>query len=137
MTPTQPEKKQEETTLWNAPEKLDGESTAIFQKIETKKKRWNSGMNLEYDPVKDEFFDTASKRPVYALLDGDEEEFFDEDTEVDPMKFESNNSNWIKRGGGGALDMQKVLGVKLEEPPSQMEKFQKNFYEQLKALGRR
>ena len=94
VTPTQ---NQEETTSWTAPpETIEGEGPAIFQKIETKKKRWNTGMELEYDPVQDLFIDTETKRPVHALLDGEEDQFFDESVEVNPLEFESDNSEWIR-----------------------------------------
>jgi hypothetical protein len=133
MTPAQPTKQNEET--WTAPpEKIEGESRAIFQKIETPKKRWNTGMELEYDPVQDLFLDTTTKKPIHAFLDGeDDDTFFDESTEVDPMKFDSDNSTWIKRGGACALNMEKVLGIRIEEPLSKMEKFKRDFYKELAA----
>lgn len=126
MTPAQPTKQNEET--WTAPpEKIEGESRAIFQKIETPKKRWNTGMELEYDPVQDLFLDTTTKKPIHAFLDGeDDDTFFDESTEVDPMKFDSDNSTWIKRGGALALDMDKVLNTSgWKDTPSRMEVWKK------------
>jgi hypothetical protein len=137
MIAAQPEKQQEKPMLWTAPpETLEGESRAIFEKIEDKKKRWKSDMELKYDPVKDQFLDMKSNRPVHALLDGDEDAFFDENSEVDPQKFDSDNSAWIKRGGANALDMEKVLGVKLENTPSRMDVWKREQQAKLYRSGR-
>lgn len=77
-----------------------------------RKKRWNTSIEVEYDPIKDLFVDANTKAPIFALLDADEEEaYFDEDTEVDPLEFESDNSDWIKRGGGGNLKLEELLGI--------------------------
>jgi hypothetical protein len=97
----------------------------IFQTIEktTRKKRWHNGIDVEYDPVNDIFVDANTKQPIHALLDGmGDEEFFDEEVEVDPQSFKSDNSEWIKRGGASALDLRKALGLDLQDEPTIMEK---------------
>ena len=88
----------------------------LLQKIELstpqRKKRWNTSIEVEYDPIQDLFVDKITKAPIFALLDSDEEEeYFDEETEVDPLEFESDNSDWIKHGGGGNLKLEELLGI--------------------------
>jgi hypothetical protein len=91
------------------------DSPTMFKKLEattTKKRRWTTDIELEYDPVQDLFIDSKTKRPVSPLLDSEvTDEYFDENTEIDNLEFDSMNINaeWIKQGGGASLDMKKVL----------------------------
>jgi hypothetical protein len=80
--------------------------------IAAKPKRWTTEVELEYDPAKDEFYDKNTKRPIFALLDSEADEtYFDTDTEIDSLEFESDNSEWIKKGGGGKLKLEELLGI--------------------------
>jgi hypothetical protein len=101
---------------------LAGENikTEVFPSLEiesTKKKRWNTSMELEYDPVRDLFVDAKTKRPVQPLLDCEaDEQYFDDTLFIDALTFHSDNSEWIKRGGACALDMEQILNVKGYDP---------------------
>jgi len=114
--------KEKSSPIWKPLEGGSNDGTSLtptmLKKLEAsgvKKKRWTADIDLEYDPVRDLFVDAKTKRPISPLLDSEAtDEFFDENTEVDSLEFDSKNINaeWIKKGGGASLNMEKVLASK-------------------------
>ena len=79
-------------------------------------KRWTRDIEIEYDPKLDLFIDTKTKHAIFAPIDGEyDESFFNTDVEIDSLKFESDNSEWIKMGGGARLKLEEILGLKREK----------------------